>query len=503
MYKNNEMIIAKNEKGFVKLNSSMLNRHGLITGASGSGKTVTLKVIAETLSEAGIPSVAMDVKGDLSGCAKIGEMNENVSKRIAKMELTDFNLKRYPVRFWDVFGQKGHPVRITVSDLGPALLSRVLNLSEAGESILNVAFKVADDEGLELLDIKDLKSILNYVSDNAKELENEYGNINNTSVSTIIRKIVAIETDNNVSIFGEPNLDINDLMKVSEESGSGFINILECEELIKNPTMYATLLVWLLSSFYEKMDEVGDLEKPKVVLFLDEAHLIFKEMNSDIIKKIVQIIKLIRSKGVSVFFISQSPTDIPDDILAQLGNRVQHCLRAYTPAELKTVKTVASTFRQNPELDTEQSILELGTGEALISIVDIEGLPTMVEKAKILPPQSYMGEISEEEMNTVIKNSIMETKYRNSKDAHSAYEKIEEINKVKEEEQNKIKEAEKKQKEEELKKKEAEKKAKEEEKKRKNNPFNKAVTKATNSTLNSIGRHIGNAIVRGILGTKR
>ena len=496
MYKNNEMIIAKNEKGFIKLNPNMLNRHGLITGASGSGKTVTLKVIAETLSEAGVPSVAMDIKGDLSGCAKIGEMIENVSKRNEKMELTDFNLKRYPVRFWDVFGQKGHPVRITVSDMGPALLSRVLNLSEAGESILNVAFKVADDEELELLDIKDLKSILNYVSDNAKELENEYGNINNTSVSTIIRKIVASETDDNASIFGEPNLDINDLMKISEESGSGFINILECKELIKNPTMYATLLVWLLSSFYEKMDEVGDLDKPKAVLFLDEAHLIFKEMNSDIIKKIVQIIKLIRSKGVSVFFISQSPTDIPDDILAQLGNRIQHCLRAYTPAELKTVKTVASTFRQNPELDTEQSILELGTGEALISVVDTEGLPSMVEKAKILPPQSYMGEITEEELNIVIKNSVMETKYRNAEDAHSAYEKIEEINKAKEEELNKIKEAEQKQKEE-------AKKAKEEEKKRKNNPFNKAVTKATNSALNSIGRHIGNAIVRGILGTKR
>jgi hypothetical protein len=292
-------------------------------------------------------------------------------------------------------------------------------------------------------------------------------------------------------------------MKISEESGSGFINILECEELIKNPTMYATLLVWLLSSFYEKMDEVGDLAKPKVVLFLDEAHLIFKEMNADIIKKIVQIIKLIRSKGVSVFFISQSPTDIPDDILAQLGNRVQHCLRAYTPAELKTVKTVASTFRQNPELDTEQSILELGTGEALISVVDTEGLPSMVEKAKILPPQSYMGEISEEELNTVIKNSVMETKYRNAEDAHSAYEKIEEINKAKEEELAKQKEAEQKQKEAELKKKEEAKKAKEEEKKRKNNPFNKAVTKATNSALNSIGRQIGNAIVRGILGTKR
>lgn len=496
MYKNNEMIIAKNEKGFIKLNPNMLNRHGLITGASGSGKTVTLKVIAETLSEAGVPSVTMDIKGDLSGCAKVGEMNENVSKRIEKLELKDFNLKRFPVRFWDVFGQKGHPVRITISDMGPALLSRVLNLSEAGESILNVAFKVADDEGLELLDIKDLKSLLNYVSDNAKELEKEYGNINSTSVSTIIRKIVAVETDNNVSIFGEPNLDINDLIKKSEESGCGFINILECEELIKNPTMYATLLVWLLSSFYEKMDEVGDLDKPKVVLFLDEAHIIFKEMNSDIIKKIVQIIKLIRSKGVSVFFISQSPTDIPDEILAQLGNRVQHCLRAYTPAELKTVKTVASTFRQNPELDTEQSILELGTGEALISIVDPEGLPTIVEKAKILPPQSYIGEITEQEFNEIINNSSMETKYRNVIDSHSAFEKIEKINQEKENELNRVKE-------EELKKKEEEKKAKEEEKRRKNDPLTKAMTKATNSALNSIGRQIGKAIVRGILGTKR
>jgi len=514
MYFNNKLIIAKSKENFISLNSEMLNRHGVITGASGSGKTVTLKVIAETLSSAGIPSIVMDIKGDLSGCAKIGEMNENIEKRVEKLGLEEINyeLKKFPIRFWDVYGESGHPIRLTVSDMGPTLLSIILGISEAGESLLNIAFQIAEDQEQEIIDLKDLKILLQDISENAKELSVTYGNINPVSVNTVIRKITVLEGDNGTKLFGEPNLDLKDLMKITEESGSGYINIIECRELVKKPTLYASLLVWLLSSFYERMPEVGDLDKPKAVLFLDEAHLIFNEMSKDVIKKITQIIKLIRSKGISVFFISQSPSDIPDEILGQLGNRVQHCLRAYTPQELKAVKVAASTLRANPELDTEKAILELGTGEALVSFVDPEGMPSVVELAKILPPQSYMGEITKEELDSVVSNSVMETKYREVVDRESAFEKLTLVREEKEAEKKKIeeeKEALKKQKEEEkLKKeeeKEAEKKKKEAEKAKKEKEkamkssfgyklgkkaTNKVIDKALNKGLNSIFKNL-------------
>ena len=431
MYLNKKIVLGKNDEKFIELDTSMLNRHGVITGATGTGKSVTLKVLAESMSSAGIPTIVMDIKGDLSGCARIGEMNENVEKRVTKFGLDNFELRKFPVRFWDVFGKSGHPLRLTITDMGPTLLSKVFDLTDAGEGILNIAFKMADEKGLELIDLKDLKAMLQYLADNAKELQMEYGNINTQSVATILRKLLSVDGE---QLFGEPNLNLDDLVKCTEESGMGYLNIIECRELIKNPTLYATILVWLLSSFYERMPEVGDLEKPKAVLFLDEAHLIFNEMEPEVIKKITQIIKLIRSKGVGVFFISQSPSDIPNEVLSQLGNRVQHCLRAYTPQELKAVKVAAQTFRENPNLNTEEAILELGTGEALISTIDEEGLPTIVERAKILPPQSYMGEITEEEMKSVIENSIMETKYRQSIDKESAYEKISVIFDKKEEE---------------------------------------------------------------------
>jgi len=495
MYFNNKLIIAKSKDEFISLNPGMLNRHGVITGASGSGKTVTLKVIAETLSSAGIPSIVMDIKGDLSGCARIGEMNENIEKRVTKLGLDEINyeLKKFPIRFWDVYGESGHPIRLTVSDMGATLLSIILGLSEAGESLLNIAFQIAEDQEQEIIDLKDLKILLQEISDNAKELSVTYGNINPVSINTVIRKITVLEGDNGTKLFGEPNLDLKDLMKITEETGSGYINIIECRELIKKPTLYASLLVWLLSSFYEKMPEVGDLDKPKAVLFLDEAHLIFSEMSKDVIKKITQIIKLIRSKGISVFFISQSPADIPNEILGQLGNRVQHCLRAYTPQELKAVKVAASTLRENPELDTEKAILELGTGEALVSFVDPEGMPSVVELAKILPPQSYMGEISKEELDAVISNSVMETKYRCPLERESAFEKLSQVR----EERKNQKEAAERQKEEEKAAKEAEKEAakklKEEEKARKereraikNSPVTKVAKKAGNKVLNKV-----------------
>ena len=517
MYFNKELIIAKSKEKFISLNPGMLNRHGVITGASGSGKTVTLKVIAETLSQAGIPSIVMDIKGDLSGCARVGEMNENIEKRVAKLELDKINyeLKKFPIRYWDVYGASGTPIRLTVSDMGATLLSIILGLSEAGESLLSIVFQIAEDEEQEIIDLKDLKILLQEVSENAKELSIKYGNINPVSINTVIRKITVLEGDNGTKLFGEPNLDLKDLMKITEESGNGYINIIECRELVKKPTLYASLLVWLLTSFYERLPEVGDLDKPKAVLFLDEAHLIFSEMSKDVIKKITQIIKLIRSKGISVFFISQSPADIPDEILGQLGNRVQHCLRAYTPQELKAVKTAASTLRENPNIDTEKAILELGTGEALVSFVDPEGMPSIVELAKILPPQSYMGEISEEEFNTIIGNSIMEEKYRNLIERESAFEKLSLIRKEREEEKKRIEEEkiaekeriaqekleEKARKEEERAKREAEKLKKEEEKAKKEREkalkssvgyklgkkvVNKTVDKAINKGLNSI-----------------
>ncbi len=466
MYFNNKLIIAKSKENFISLNPGMLNRHGVITGASGSGKTVSLKVIAETLSSAGIPSIVMDIKGDLSGCARIGEMNENIEKRVEKLGLKDINyeLKKFPIRFWDVYGDAGHPIRLTVSDMGPTLLSIILGLSEAGESLLNIAFQIAEDQEQEIIDLKDLKILLQEISENAKELSITYGNINPVSINTAIRKITVLEGDNGTKLFGEPNLDLKDLMKIGEESGSGYINIIECRELVKKPTLYASLLVWLLSSFYERMPEVGDLDKPKAVLFLDEAHLIFSEMSKEVIKKITQIIKLIRSKGISVFFISQSPADIPDEILGQLGNRIQHCLRAYTPQELKAVKTAASTLRENPKIDTEKAILELGAGEALVSFVDVEGMPSIVELAKILPPQSYMGEITKEEMDTVINNSVMETKYRELVDRESAFEKLTLVRKEKKEKEEAEKLAKEQAKKEEEERKQAEKARKEAEK---------------------------------------
>jgi len=500
MYVNNKALVAK-DKDFIELNLNMLNRHGVITGATGTGKTITLKVIAETLSKAGVPTIITDVKGDLSGCARPGVDSESLQKRFAKLGIENFEFTRFPVRFWDTFGNLGHPIRTTVSNMGPSLLSRVLGLSDAQEGILNIIFKIADDKGMELIDLKDLRSMLQYVAENAKEYQMDYGNITNASVSTILRELLSIEQDSGELFFGEPSLDINDLMKKSEESGQGYLNIIEVNELIKNPTLYATFLVWLLSSFYELLPEVGDLDKPKAVLFLDEAHLIFSEMNEDIVKKLTQVIKLIRSKGIGVFFISQLPSDIPDDILNQLGNRIQHCLRAYTPKELKAVKVAAESFRENKEFNTEEAILELGTGEALVSFIDKDGKPSIVSRATILPPQSLMSEISKEEILEIVRNGLMETKYRNVFDRETAFEKIEDIN----EEIRKQKEEELKKQEEIKQKEQEEKEAKRLKKEAKENEseLSKSVKKVANSFMTSIGRQLGNAIIRGILGTKK
>ena len=500
MYVNNKAFVAKG-KDFINLNLNMLNRHGIITGATGTGKTITLKVIAETLSKAGIPTIITDVKGDLSGCCEPGVNSESLQKRFDKLGIEKFEFSRFPVRFWDVFGELGHPIRITVSNMGPSLLSRVLGLSDAQEGILNIVFKIADDKGMELIDLKDLKSMLQYVAEHAKDFQMDYGNITNASVSTVLRKLLSIEQDNGNLFFGEPSLDINDLLLKSEESRQGYLNIIEVKELIKNPTLYATFLVWLLASFYELLPEVGDLDKPKAVLFLDEAHLIFSEMNEDIVKKLTQVIKLIRSKGIGVFFISQLPSDIPDDILNQLGNRIQHCLRAYTPKELKAVKVAAESFRENKEFNTEEAILELGTGEALVSFIDETGKPSVVSRAIILPPQSMMSEISKEEIKSIVQNGSMEMKYRNIVDRETAFEKLEDINeklRKQKEEELRIQEETKKKELEEKEKRRLKKEAKENE-----SELSKSVKKVANSFMTSIGRQLGNAIIRGIFGTKK
>ncbi len=507
MYRDKRAIIAKSDD-FIELNLGMLNRHGVITGATGTGKTISLKVIAETLSDAGIPTIITDIKGDLTGCVVPGAESESLNKRLNKLGIEGFEYKRFPVRFWDVFGEKGHPIRVTVSDMGPELLSRILLLSDAGEGILNIVFKIADEQGLELIDLKDLKKMLQYLAAHAKEYQMQYGNITDVSVSTILRKLLAFENEKGEVFFGEPNLDIRDLMLKSEDTGNGYLNIIEANELVKNPTLYATFLVWLLSSFYERLPEVGDLDKPKAVLFLDEAHLIFSEMNSVIIKKLTQVIKLIRSKGVGVFFISQLPSDIPDAILDQLGNRIQHCLRAYTPKELKAVKVAAESFRANKAFDTEQAILELGTGEALVSFIDEDGKPMIVEKATILPPQSSMGEVSSDRVEEIVRNGSMEIKYRGDVDRDSAYEKI---GKKEEEEKAKKEEEEKEKKLEQERLKEAKEKEKEEkerlkqEKKNANkeSELSKNIKRMTGSAMTSIGRQLGSTLIRGLLGTKK
>ena len=411
MLKDGKLLIAKGEKELCIL-PKMANRHGLIAGATGTGKTTTLKVMAESFASAGVPVFMADIKGDLAGTAKIGGGKEWVENSIRSLGLEGFDYVQFPTRFWDVFGVKGHPVRTTMTEIGPMLLARILNLNDTQEGILNITFRVADENGLLLLDIKDLRAMLQYVSENAKELSQYYGNITKQSVSAILRSLLSLEDAGGDQFFGEPAMDVKDWMQTSYD-GKGFINILHCEQLFQSPVLYSTFMLWLLSELYETLPEVGDLEKPKIVFFFDEAQLL---------QKIEQVVRLIRSKGVGVYFITQSPTDIPDSVLGQLGNRVQHALRAYTPAELKKVKAAAETFRANPAFDTVDIITNLSTGQALISFLDENGAPSVVEKAQVLPPQSYTSTLTDEERANFMANSGMGGKYDVEVDRESAYE---------------------------------------------------------------------------------
>lgn len=429
MYAENNILVGANENTEVYLLSKLANRHGLIAGATGTGKTITLKTLAEAFSDMGVPVFLADMKGDVSGLAKVGEPNSKVTERMEKYNLADkgFVFKSYPVEFWDLYGEKGLPIRVTISEMGPQLLSKILNLSEAQEGVLNIVFRVADDENLLLIDIKDLKSMINHVSDNAELYENQYGAVAKKSATTLIRSLLTLEEQGGDIFFGEPALELSDFMQCNDE-GKGMINVLDSVKLSTAPELYSTFLLWMISELYETMPEVGDLDKPKFVFFFDEAHLLFDDMSPAFQKKVEQIVRLIRSKGIGLYFISQSPSDIPDTVLAQLGNRVQHALHAYTPKEQKAVKTAAETFRPNPEFDTTEAISNLGTGEALVSVFEEKGAPGIVQQVDILPPQSYIGAIEDNYRAELMSISSLRGKYRDAVDRESAYEML--LNKI-------------------------------------------------------------------------
>ena len=425
MYAEDKILIGCNENENVFLLPKLANRHGLIAGATGTGKTVTLKVMAESFSDLGVPVFLADMKGDISGLAKVGSDNDFITNNRQKYGLDEkgFNFKSYPVEFWDLFGEKGLPVRVSLSEMGPVLLSKILNLSEAQAGVLNIVFKVADEKGLLIIDLKDLKSMINYVVENKDQFEGEYGAIAAKSANTILRSLITLEDQGGNVFFGQPGLDLNDFMQL-DDNGKGIINILDAQKLSLSPEIYSTFLLWMLSNLYQNLPEVGDMDKPKFVFFFDEAHLLFDDMSPEFGKKIEQIVRLIRSKGVGLYFISQSPADIPDDILAQLGNRVQHALHAYTPKDQKAVKVAADTFRPNPNFDTAEVISNLGIGEALVSVLDEKGTPTVVEQVNIVPPQSHIGAIDDSLRSELINVSEFKAKYAEVVDPLSAYEML-------------------------------------------------------------------------------
>ena len=478
----------------IYLEPSMANRHGLIAGATGTGKTVTLKVIAESFSDMGVPVFLADIKGDLSGMCAPGKENKHIRRSIDNMGLGDFQYTSYPVQFWDVYGKQGLPVRTTVSEMGPELLARLLNLNDTQSGILRIVFRIADDQGLMLLDLKDLRSMIQYVGDNASEYKLTYGNISSQSVGAIQRALLALEDEGGNIFFGEPALELSDWIEW-DEGGRGVMNILECQELFQHPLLYGTFLLWMLSEIYEMLPEAGDLDKPKLAFFFDEAHLLFDDAPKALVEKVEQVVRLIRSKGVSVWFITQNPTDLPDSVLGQIGNRVQHALRAYTPNDQKALRAAAKSFRVNSAFDTEEALQALGVGEALVSVLDEKGVPSIVEKANILPPHSSMNAVDASVIKSTVAESAFKEKYAEVEDRESAYELLQQ----------------QREEEEAAEKKAAEKAAKEKEKAAKAKSKSKSKTtsrkktsafeKAVNSTANTIGREVGKKLVRGFFNT--
>ena len=489
-----QLYIAHCDNGPLNMVGKMANRHGLICGATGTGKTVTLQVIAESFSQAGVPCFMADMKGDLSGISQAGKMSGFIEKRCPEFGIENPQFKGCPTRFFDVFGEQGHPLRATISDMGPQLLSRLLDLNETQTGIMNIVFKIADDRGLLLIDMKDLRLMLDYVAKNAKEFTTTYGTISSVSVGAIQRALLALEAEGAEKFFGEPAFNVFDFLQT--EGGQGVMNVLAADKLMLNPKLYSTFLLWLLSELYTQLPEVGDLALPKLIFFFDEAHMLFKDTSKALVDKIEQVIRLVRSKGVGVYFITQSPDDIPEAIAGQLGNRILHGLRAYTPKEQKAVKAAAQTFRANPNFNTEAAILELGTGEALVSLLDEKGAPNIVERAKILFPLSQIGAITDEQRQGLIRSSRLYGTYDKSFDRESAYELLVA-------EQQRAEKQAQKEAAEEAKRKEKEAKEKEKAKKsssKKKSTGQKAIEKTINTTATTFGRQLGKSIFRSILG---
>src|ERR1700730_4751094 len=400
----------------------LANRHGLVTGATGTGKTVSLQVMAEGFARAGVPVFAADIKGDLSGISEMGEAKDFIVKRAGYMGLT-FQPDRFSTVFWDVFGEQGHPVRATVSEMGPLLLSRMMDLNDVQEGVMNIAFKVADEQGLLLLDMKDLRAMLTFIAEHAGDLTTQYGNVSKQTVGTIQRQLLVLENQGGDEFFGEPALDLKDFMR-TDRDGRGMVNILVADKLMQSPRLYATFLLWMLSELFEQLPEIGDPPKPKLVFFFDEAHLLFNDAPKTLMEKIEQVVRLIRSKGVGVYFVTQNPIDVPDKVLGQMGNRVQHALRAFSPKDQKAVKAAAQTFRANPKVNVAAVITEMGVGEALVSFLDEKGIPGMVERAMVMPPHSQIGPITPEQRAAIIKSSVVAGVYETVADRESAYEKL-------------------------------------------------------------------------------
>ena len=488
------ILVAKKDASEFYLLPQMANRHGVITGATGTGKTVTLQRIAEELSRRGVPVFMADIKGDLTGVSQPGSMTGKIGERLTSLGFTDVKFEGSPVTLWDVFGKQGHPLRATISEMGPLLLARILQLNDTQEGVLALAFKVADDSGWLLLDLKDLQALLKFVGENSEEFTVKYGNVSKATIGAIQRGLLQIEQQGGTSFFGEPAVKLEDFIQTI--SGRGVLNLLAADDLINSPKLYSTFLLWLLSELFEMLPEAGDLDKPKLVFFFDEAHLLFNDAPDALVEKIEQVVRLIRSKGVGVYFVTQSPADIPDKVLAQLGNRVQHALRAYTPKEQEAVKVAAKSFRENPSLDTVKTISELGVGEVLISTLDEKGVPTVVDRAFVVPPLSQIGPISDEQRTQLITSSIVAGQYEQAADRESAFEilsKRAEERMAQAAEEKAATEAEK----------EAAKQAKAERAAaRAPDTLVESITKsAARSASSTIGRQIGNSIVRGVLGS--
>ncbi|MBQ6135066.1 MAG: DUF853 family protein [Bacilli bacterium] len=496
MYVDNKILIGKNENKELSILLDKANRHGLITGASGSGKTITLKVMAESFSSAGVPVFLADVKGDIAGTALCGEESESLVKRLTKLKIENFEYRSFPVRFWDIFGDYGHPIRTSLDTVGPDILSMMLGLSEAQEGMLAIAFKIAQDNDWKLDDIKDLRLLLQYIGDNKNDFITKYGNITTQSIGVIQRCLLTLENQGADKFFGQPELDIHDFISV-DSNGLGVVNILHAVELFRSPDLYASFLLWLLTELFHQMPEVGDLEKPKMVFFFDEAHLLFNNMPSYRLKQITQVVKLIRSRGIGLYFISQSPSDIPDEVMAQLGNRVQHTLRAYTPSEQKAVKAAADAFRSNTKFNTMEAILTLGTGEALVSFQNAEGEPEIVERVTILPPQSKMGVIDDITRNKIINASSLVGKYEEIVERDSAYEELDKMIKEQLEAKEEARKREEEAKEAEKAAKEAEKAAKQAEKDKKEaeREAEKKKKEAERAKKNSLEYKLGRKVV--------